>query len=104
MPPRAHDPIRLFTAADVPIWYQSVGRAIFLGDVVDPSNRDTMSVGFARYARLGLGGTPAAQRPDQPDPPRPGPFRCDRSGPRSSFENAASGHVNAAACVGHARP
>jgi hypothetical protein len=48
---RAHDPVRLFTAADVPIWYQSVGRAIFLGDVVDPSNRDTMSVGFARYAR-----------------------------------------------------
>ena len=47
---RAHDPVRLFTAADVPIWYQSVGRAIFLGDVVDPSNRDTMSVGFARYA------------------------------------------------------
>lgn len=48
--PRAHDPVRLFTAADVPIWYQSVGRAIFLGDVVDPSNGDTMSVGFARYA------------------------------------------------------
>lgn len=34
--PRAHDPVRLFTAADVPIWHQSVGRAIFLGDVVDP--------------------------------------------------------------------
>jgi ethanolamine utilization protein EutQ len=42
--------IRRFTHDDVRTWYQAEGRKIFLSDVVDPSNGDTMSVGFARYA------------------------------------------------------
>ena len=42
--------IRLFTPDDVRIWHQSDGRQIFLSDVVDSTNGDTMSVGFARYA------------------------------------------------------
>jgi ketosteroid isomerase-like protein/uncharacterized cupin superfamily protein len=42
--------IRRFTHDDVQTWYQAEGRKIFLSDVVDPSNGDTMSVGFARYA------------------------------------------------------
>jgi ethanolamine utilization protein EutQ len=44
------DGIRLFTAEDVDIWYRSGDRRIFLSDVLDPSNSDSMSVGFARYA------------------------------------------------------
>lgn len=47
---RAAEGIRLFTPDDVQTWYQADGRRIFLSDVVDPSNSDTMSVGFARYA------------------------------------------------------
>jgi ethanolamine utilization protein EutQ len=47
---RAAEGIRLFTPDDVQTWYQAEGRRIFLSDVVDPSNGDTMSVGFARYA------------------------------------------------------
>jgi ethanolamine utilization protein EutQ len=42
--------ISLFTPDDVDTWHQSEDREIYLGDVVDPSNSDTMSVGFARYA------------------------------------------------------
>lgn len=42
--------ISLFTPDDVDTWHQSEDREIYLGDVVDPSNTDTMSVGFARYA------------------------------------------------------
>jgi ethanolamine utilization protein EutQ len=42
--------IRRFTHDDMQTWYQAEGRKIFLSDVVDPSNGDTMSVGFARYA------------------------------------------------------
>jgi ethanolamine utilization protein EutQ len=42
--------IRLFTPEDVQTWIQSEQRQIFLGDVVDATNSDTMGVGFARYA------------------------------------------------------
>ncbi len=42
--------ISRFTPDGVETWYQSGERRIFLSDVVDPSNSDTMSVGFARYA------------------------------------------------------
>ena len=41
--------IRLFTAADVETWYRSGDRRIYLADVLDPSNSESMSVGFARY-------------------------------------------------------
>ena len=49
MPP-ATERIRLFTAGDVDTWYRSGDRKIFLSDVVDPNNSESMSVGFARYA------------------------------------------------------
>jgi ethanolamine utilization protein EutQ len=42
--------VRLYTPKDVETWYQPEGRRIFLGDVVDDKNSDTMGVGFARYA------------------------------------------------------
>jgi ethanolamine utilization protein EutQ len=42
--------IRLFTPDQVETWYQSEEREVFLSDVVDPTNGETMSVGFARYA------------------------------------------------------
>jgi ethanolamine utilization protein EutQ len=48
--PRAAEGIRLFTPDDVQTWYQAEGRQIFLSDVVDEGNSDTISVGFARYA------------------------------------------------------
>ncbi|MGH8984938.1 MAG: nuclear transport factor 2 family protein [Acidimicrobiia bacterium] len=38
-----------FTPGDIETWYQSGERQIFLSDVVDTSNSDTMSVGFAHY-------------------------------------------------------
>jgi ethanolamine utilization protein EutQ len=41
--------IRLFTPDQAETWYQSQDRHVFLSDVVDPTNGDTMSVGFARY-------------------------------------------------------
>ena len=41
--------VRLFTPGDVGTWYKAKGGEIFLGDVVDESNSETMSVGFARY-------------------------------------------------------
>lgn len=44
------DSIRLLTVTDVETWYQAKGRDILLGDVVDSTNGDSMSVGFARYA------------------------------------------------------
>jgi ethanolamine utilization protein EutQ len=44
------DGITLARPDDVQTWYQSQARRIFLGDVVDPSNSDSMSVGFSRYA------------------------------------------------------
>ena len=48
--PAATEGIRLWTADDVETWYRSGDRKIFLGHVLDPSNSESMSVGFARYA------------------------------------------------------
>jgi ethanolamine utilization protein EutQ len=39
-----------YTRDDVGTWLQSEDRRIYLGDVLDKSNSDTMGVGFARYA------------------------------------------------------
>jgi ethanolamine utilization protein EutQ len=41
--------IRLFTPQAAEAWHQSEDRQVFLSDVVDARNGDTMSVGFARY-------------------------------------------------------
>jgi ethanolamine utilization protein EutQ len=46
----ASEGIRLFKPEDVDTWYRSGERQIFLGDILDPSNSESMSVGFARYA------------------------------------------------------
>jgi ethanolamine utilization protein EutQ len=46
----ASEGIRLFRAEDVDTWYRSGERQIFLSDILDPSNSESMSVGFARYA------------------------------------------------------
>jgi ethanolamine utilization protein EutQ len=46
----ASEGIRLFKAEDVDTWYRSGEREVFLSDVLDPSNSESMSVGFARYA------------------------------------------------------
>jgi ethanolamine utilization protein EutQ len=46
----ASEGIRLFRAEDVDAWYRPGNRRIFLADVVDPGNGESMSVGFARYA------------------------------------------------------
>jgi ethanolamine utilization protein EutQ len=46
----ASEGIRLFTAEDVETWYRRVDRRILLGDVVDASNSESVSVGFARFA------------------------------------------------------
>jgi ethanolamine utilization protein EutQ len=48
--PAATEGIRLFTPENVDTWYRSGERRIFLSDVLDPTNSETMSVGFARYA------------------------------------------------------
>jgi ethanolamine utilization protein EutQ len=42
--------VSLFTPNEVQTWYQPEGCRIFLGDVLDETNSDTMGVGFARYA------------------------------------------------------
>jgi ethanolamine utilization protein EutQ len=42
--------VRLFTPNDAQTWYQPAGRRIFLGDVLDETNSDTLGLGFARYA------------------------------------------------------
>ena len=42
--------VRLFTPNDAQTWYQPEGRRIFLGDVLDETNSDTLGLGFARYA------------------------------------------------------
>jgi ethanolamine utilization protein EutQ len=49
MPP-AHEAIRLFTTNDVEAWYRPGEIKMHLGDVLDPSNSESMSVGFAHYA------------------------------------------------------
>jgi ethanolamine utilization protein EutQ len=43
--------VQHFTIKDPTTWYQHTDRQIFLGDVLDSSNSDTMSVGFARYSK-----------------------------------------------------
>jgi ethanolamine utilization protein EutQ len=42
--------VRLFTPNDAQTWYQPESRRIFLGDVLDETNSDTLGLGFARYA------------------------------------------------------
>ena len=44
------DGVSRYTSDDVPTWLQSEQRQVFIGDVVDGSNGETMGVGFARYA------------------------------------------------------
>jgi ethanolamine utilization protein EutQ len=44
--------VRHFTAKDAE-WYQYLDRQIFVGDVVDSSNSETMSVGFYRNKKKG---------------------------------------------------
>jgi ethanolamine utilization protein EutQ len=46
----ARQGVSLFTPHDVQTWYQPEGRRIFIGDVLDETNSDTMGLGFARYA------------------------------------------------------
>ncbi|MDQ3783902.1 MAG: cupin [Actinomycetota bacterium] len=46
-------PLRVIThlsQADVEAWYKAEGREVLLGDVVDSTNGQSMSVGFARYS------------------------------------------------------
>jgi ethanolamine utilization protein EutQ len=38
-----------FTSDDPTTWYQPDGRPVFIADVLDESNGETMSVGFARF-------------------------------------------------------
>lgn len=40
---------RLFRSSDPTTWYRYRDEQVLLADVVDSSNGDTMSVGFARY-------------------------------------------------------
>jgi ethanolamine utilization protein EutQ len=47
--PAATEGIRLFTAGDVETWYRPGEIKMLLGDVLDPSNSESMSVGFAHY-------------------------------------------------------
>lgn len=44
-------PAKHFSHRQVGQWYQAKGRPIFLGDVLDASNSDSMSVGFAQYGK-----------------------------------------------------
>lgn len=41
--------VRHFSIEDPEKWYQHTDRRIFLADVLDASNGETMTVGFARY-------------------------------------------------------
>ncbi len=43
--------VKRFTIEDVTEWYQRGDRRIFVGDVIDEKNSDTMSVGFCRYQK-----------------------------------------------------
>jgi ethanolamine utilization protein EutQ len=43
--------VERFAPADVPVWYRAKGVQMAIGDVVDATNGDSMSVGFARYAK-----------------------------------------------------
>ena len=44
------DTITHLSHDDVDAWFKADGRQVFLADVVDAENGDSMSVGFARYA------------------------------------------------------
>jgi ethanolamine utilization protein EutQ len=48
--PQTRVGITHFTDDDVQTWYQAEGRQIFVGDVLDSSNSETVTAGFARYA------------------------------------------------------
>jgi ethanolamine utilization protein EutQ len=48
--PDASEGIRLFTVEDVDNWYRPGEIKMLLGDVLEPSNSESMSVGFAHYA------------------------------------------------------
>ncbi len=43
--------VRHFTIKDPAMWHQPGDKQIFIGDVLDSSNSDTMSVGFRRYQK-----------------------------------------------------
>ena len=43
--------VKHFTIKDPAKWYQHTDRKIFLGAVLDKTNSDSMSVGFARYGK-----------------------------------------------------
>jgi ethanolamine utilization protein EutQ (cupin superfamily) len=49
-PPAHPSGITKFTPDDVETWYRSRDRKIFLGDVLDSHNSESMSLGFAHYA------------------------------------------------------
>jgi ethanolamine utilization protein EutQ len=44
-------PVERYGFEDVPAWFRPRGVRMAVGDVVDATNSDTMSVGFARYAK-----------------------------------------------------
>ncbi|MBA3712681.1 MAG: cupin [Pyrinomonadaceae bacterium] len=43
--------VRHFTIKDPAMWHQPGDKQIFIGDVLDSSNSDTMSVGFCWYQK-----------------------------------------------------
>jgi ethanolamine utilization protein EutQ len=43
--------VERFSPADVRAWYRARGVQMAIGDVVDATNGESMSVGFARYAK-----------------------------------------------------
>jgi ethanolamine utilization protein EutQ len=43
--------VELYTTDAVTAWYRARGVEMAIGDVVDASNSESMSVGFARYAK-----------------------------------------------------
>jgi ethanolamine utilization protein EutQ len=45
------DGVTHYTTDDISAWYQARGVEMAIGDVVDETNGDSMSVGFARYAK-----------------------------------------------------
>lgn len=45
--------VKHITNRDPKTWYQHTDRQIFLGDVLEASNSDNMSVGFARFGKKG---------------------------------------------------
>ncbi len=43
--------VKHFTIKDPATWYQPEDKQIFIGDALDSSNSDAMSVGFCRYQK-----------------------------------------------------